>query len=125
MAEVMGIHSRFFLFLLKNCTDTHWQDSCGKDHFFEKKKTLIEIGWAKVPNCECLFVQRKQGLFLSVYVDDMIGWKEAEFSSYVEEVDEERLQSGTNIISLSRLFRLHSKGMQTKRENQSTILQDV
>ena len=37
-------------------------------------KVLIEIGWAKVPN----------GLFLSVYVDDIIGWKEAEFSSYMK-----------------------------------------
>ena len=25
----------------------------------------------KVPNWECLFVHRKQGLFLSVYVDDI------------------------------------------------------
>ena len=32
----------------------------------------------KVPNWECLFVHRKQGLFLSVYVDDikMVGKKQ-------------------------------------------------
>ena len=27
--------------------------------------------WEKIPNWECLFVHRKKGLFLSVYVDDM------------------------------------------------------
>ena len=29
----------------------------------------LELGWAKVPNWECLFVHRKRGLFLSVYAD--------------------------------------------------------
>ena len=28
-------------------------------------------GWEKVPNWECLFVNREKGLFLSVYVDDI------------------------------------------------------
>ena len=27
--------------------------------------------WEKIPNCECLFVHREKGLFLSVYVDDI------------------------------------------------------
>ena len=44
------------------------QLSGGKDNL--KKKHLIEIGWEKVPNCECLVVHRKQGLFSSVHVDD-------------------------------------------------------
>ena len=35
------------------------------------------------------FVLRKQGLFLSVYVDDMKWWKEAEYGSHVEETDAE------------------------------------
>ena len=35
------------------------------------RKILLEIGWQKVPNWECLFVHRKQRLFLSVYVDDI------------------------------------------------------
>ena len=30
----------------------------------------LENGWEKVPNWECLFVNRQKGLFLSVYVDD-------------------------------------------------------
>ena len=35
-------------------------------------KTLVLLGrgWEKVPNCECLFVHRKQGLFLWLHVDD-------------------------------------------------------
>ena len=39
-----------------------------KRHFEED---LLELGWEKVPNLECLFVRRKQGLFLLVYVDDI------------------------------------------------------
>ena len=32
---------------------------------------LLMYGWEKVSNWECLFVHREQGLFLSVYVDDL------------------------------------------------------
>ena len=32
---------------------------------------LLEYGWEKVPNWEFLFVHRTQGLFLSVYVEDI------------------------------------------------------
>ena len=35
------------------------------------EKILLEHGWKKVPNCECLFVHSEKGLFLSVYVDDI------------------------------------------------------
>ena len=35
------------------------------------EKVLLGRGWEQVPNWECLFVHRKQGLFLSVYVDDI------------------------------------------------------
>ena len=34
-------------------------------------KALMELGCEKVPNWECLFVHRKQKLFLSVCVDDI------------------------------------------------------
>ena len=42
------------------------------------EEVLMELGWEKVPNWECLFVHRKQGLFLSENVDDirMAGWKQ-------------------------------------------------
>ena len=35
------------------------------------EKVLLEHGWEKITNCECLFVHRQKGLFLSVYVDDI------------------------------------------------------
>ena len=35
------------------------------------EKILLQHGWEKVPNWECLFVHRQKGLFLSVYVDDI------------------------------------------------------
>ena len=40
------------------------------------EEVLMQLGWEKVPNWECLFVHRKQGLFLSENVDDirMAGW---------------------------------------------------
>ena len=34
------------------------------------EKALVEHGWVKVPNWECVFVNRARGLFLSVHVDD-------------------------------------------------------
>ena len=50
------------------------------------EEILLELEWEKVPNWESLFVHRKQGLFLSVYVE----WKEAEYGSHVKEIDEKR-----------------------------------
>ena len=35
------------------------------------EKILLKHSWEKVSNWECLFVHREQGLFLSVYVDDI------------------------------------------------------
>ena len=37
------------------------------------EKVLKEHGCEKVPNWECLFVNRDKGRFLSVYVDDTNG----------------------------------------------------
>ena len=60
---------KILLFLLNTTyTDTHSQDSCGKDNSKKHKK---ELGWEKEPSWECLFIHRKQQLFLSVYVDDI------------------------------------------------------
>ena len=44
-----------------------WQVSCGKNSVTE---SLKRSGFQPVPGWECLFVHRKQQLFLSVYVDD-------------------------------------------------------
>ena len=35
------------------------------------EKIQLKYGWEKVPDWECLLVNREKGLFLSVYVDDM------------------------------------------------------
>ena len=35
------------------------------------EKILLQHGWEKAPNWECVFVHRQKGLFLSVYVDDI------------------------------------------------------
>ena len=35
------------------------------------EEALSELGWEKIPNWECMFVHRRQGLFLSVCVDDI------------------------------------------------------
>ena len=35
------------------------------------REILLQHGWEKVSNWECLFVHRRKGLFLSVYVDDI------------------------------------------------------
>ena len=49
------------------------------------EEAFLELGWEKNPNWECMFVHRKQGLFLSVFVDDIKnGWKKAEFGSHLE-----------------------------------------
>ena len=76
------------------------------------EEVLPGLGWEKVPNWECLFVHRKQGLFLSVSVDDI-----AEYGSPLEEMDETCRSWRTNIISWPRLFGMHSKWMQTERKN--------
>ena len=35
------------------------------------EKVLLKHGREKIPTCECLFVHRGKGFFLSVYVDDI------------------------------------------------------
>ena len=35
------------------------------------EEVLLELGCNKIPNRECMFAHRKQGSFLSVYVDDI------------------------------------------------------
>ena len=69
MAEIMGPVSKTQLFHLNGiCMVILWQDYHGKGNL---RKILLEYGWEKVPNWECLFVQRQKGCFLSVYVDDI------------------------------------------------------
>ena len=67
-------------------TKLAWTPS-GKD---SSKKFYWDLDGNKVPNWECLFVHRKQGLFLSVDVDDIKnGWKEAQYGSHMEAIGEQ------------------------------------
>ena len=78
------------------------------------EEASLELGWEKWPNWECLFVHRKQGLFLSVCVDDikMAGkrqnmtpmWKDDDKCGYWR----------THIISWPCLLEMYSAWMQTK-----------
>ena len=38
----------------------------------QSEDAQLELGWEKIPNWECMFVHKKQGLFLSVCVEDDI-----------------------------------------------------
>ena len=54
------------------------------------EKILLQHGWEKVPNCECLFVHRQKGLLLSVYVDDIkLSGKKTKHWSDVESTQKE------------------------------------
>ena len=80
------------------------------------EKYLFKNGWGKVPNWECLFVNRKKGLFLSVYVDDFkTGWKETKYQSDVEDTHERRWFGRTDIIPWPCLFGLYSTRMSNKQ----------
>ena len=53
------------------------------------EEALVELGWEKVPNWECMFYHRKQVLLLSENVDDIkMTGKKTEYGSHVEETDE-------------------------------------
>ena len=56
----------------------------------QSEEALLELeDGRKIPDWECVFVHRKQGLFLSVHVDDIKnGSKEAEYGSQMEDIDE-------------------------------------
>ena len=74
----------------------------------------------------CLLAHRKQNLFLSVYVDDMkMAGKKQNLALMWKKIDERRGHWGANMISWSRLLRMHSTGMQTHWENSWTTQQIV
>ena len=64
------------------------------------EKVLLEHGWEKVPNWECLFVNRaKKTLLIRVRGRYKTGWEETEHQSDLESSDERRCVERTNIIS--------------------------
>ena len=72
----------------------------------------MKYGWEKVSNCECLFVHREKGLFLSVYVDDIKLAGKKQFISPMWKVLNKEVDLGrTNIIPSSCILGVHSKTM--------------
>ena len=69
MAQNHGPVSKIQSFLLSGNLYRHPFAGLLWERQFEK--ILFKYGWEKVSNCECFFVHREKGLFLSVYVDDI------------------------------------------------------
>ena len=98
MAQVMGEQGRS----RGSCTELVWSIhslACyGKD---TSKKRSWNLDGKRHPNCECLFVHRKnKDNFLSVSVAAVqSGWKKAKYGSHVEEIDEKCGSRRANIIS--------------------------
>ena len=47
------------------------------------EKVQSELGSGKVPNCECVFVNRGKGLYLPEYVDDFqTGWEDRKHNRF-------------------------------------------
>ena len=82
-------------------------------------------GWEQVPNWECFFAHRKQGLCLSVYVDDvkMIG-RMKNMVRIVEQVDNKRWSWRTYIISWP-ILGMFSTWMQLERKHYWGVQKDV
>ena len=80
------------------------------------EKILLQHGWVKVPNCECLFVHRQKGLFLSVYVDDIkLAGKKQKHWSDVESTQQRSRFGRTNIFPWSSILGMHLKSMWNKQ----------
>ena len=74
-------------FLLNEiCTDTHLRDYCGKD---SSRKFFLEHGWGKTSKLGMLIRDpRKRTILICVCGRYQTGWKEAEYGSHVEDIDE-------------------------------------
>ena len=79
----------------------------------EFEEVLLDFRWYRVPNCECLFVHRKQGLFLSVYVDDikMVGQKQHLVPMWMMLMETVGLDE---LYFWSRILGIYSTWMQTE-----------
>ena len=76
------------------------------------EKSLLQHGWEKVPNWECLFVHRGKGLFLSVYVDDIkLAGKKQNIEPMWKVFNKEVDLGEPNMFPGSCILGLHSKTM--------------
>ena len=86
------------------------------------EKVVLEHGWEKFPNCECLFVNRDKGRFLSVYVDDTkTGRQETEHQSDLESSHARSWFGRTDIVPWPCLFGLYSTRLSNKNMFESRI----
>ena len=84
-----------------------WERQC--------EKILLEHGWVKVPNWECLFVHREKGLFLSVCVDDIKLAGKKQKIDPIWKVRNEQVDSGEPPSFFDHFLWMHSKTMRNKQ----------
>ena len=90
------------------------------------QQALLELGWEKIQNWGCMFVHRKQDLFLSVYVDDIkMAGKKQNLAPMWKKLMKKRRYWRTYIISWPRVFGMHPEGMQTKWSHHWTLHKKV
>ena len=113
------------LLFFKNeiCTDTPSQGSSGKDNSNKHQWNLV--GWKYQTGNACSSMENKHYSYRSMWMTSKMAGKKQKLAFYVEETDEERWYWGANVILWSCLFRMHSTGIQTKRENHWALQQDV
>ena len=87
------------------CTVTHLQVSWERDKL---NRVLCVPGLEKVPNLECLFVHRRQTLFLlGIRGRHQYAWKKAEFEYHVERLMKLFDLGEPKIIVWPRVFGMH------------------
>ena len=122
MAEILGKHSRscgtsWTTFIGHQLTRLLWKRP------FEE--VLLELGWEKVPNWACLRSSKTRIILIGKRGGHKNGWKEAEYGSHAEEIDEKCGSWWTHIISWSRKFGMYWTWMQTKWNYCWGICRDV
>ena len=83
------------------------------DRQFEK--ILLQYGWEKVSNCECLFVHRQSVILISVCGRHKIDWKETKHWSDVAITHQRSRFGRTNIFPWSCILGMYSKSMWNKQ----------
>ena len=79
------------------------------------EKILLQHGWEKVSNWECLFVHREKGLFLSVYVYDIkLAGKKQNIDPTWKVLNKE-VDLGETTSFLDHVLGPHSKTMRHKQ----------
>ena len=90
------------------------------------EEPLLELGWEKVPNWKCMFVHRKQGLFLSVHVDDIKKARKEQNMAPIWKIWWKKKWILTNPLHLlTCVLGMYSARRQTEWDNYWTTQEDV